>query len=99
MYLSELIVRSDASLDLVNARVAAFASRISEAFAETPKPQFHIASLQFWSEPNDVGKHKMFTLEHQAGKTFAEGRYFSQAPLQTEQHFRLLQDLEQIVMD
>lgn len=98
MYLSELIVRSEASLDLVNPRLVAFAKRVSEAFSDTPQPEFHVGSLQFWSEPNDVGKHKQFTLERQAGKTSAEGRYFSQAPFQTEQHFKLLQDLEQIMM-
>ncbi len=98
IYLSELIVRSEVSLDFVNPRVAAFANRISEAFSEARKPEFHIGSLQFWSEPNDASQHRLFTLERQAGKAFAEGRYFSQAPFQTEQHFKLLQELEQIMM-
>jgi hypothetical protein len=98
IYLSELVVRSDISLDLVNARLAAFATRISEAFSEDPKPQVRIAGLQFWSEPNEAGKHRLFTLERQAGKAFAERRYFSQAPFQTEEHFKLLQELEQIMM-
>jgi hypothetical protein len=98
MYLSELIVRSGASLDLVNPQLVAFAKQVSEAFSDTLKPEFHVGSLQFWSEPNDVGKHKQFTLERQASKTSAEGRYFSQAPFQTEQHFKLLQELEQIMM-
>ena len=98
IYLSELVVRSDVSLDLINSGLAAFATRISEAFSEEPKPQVRIGGLQFWSEPNEAGKHRLFTLERQAGKTFSERRYFSQAPFQTEEHFKLLQELERIMM-
>lgn len=98
IYLSELVVRSDVSLELINSGLAAFATRISEAFSEEPKPQVRIGGLQFWSEPNEAGKHRLFTLERQAGKTFSERRYFSQAPFQTEVHFKLLQELEQIMM-
>jgi hypothetical protein len=98
IYLSELIVRSIVSLDLIDPRLAAFAARIGEAFSEDAKPQFRVGGLQFWTEPNDAGVHKLFTLERQAGKIFGEGRYHSQAPLQTDKHFKLLQELEQIVM-
>jgi len=98
IYLSELIVRSRISLDLINPRLAAFATRISEAFPKESRPEFQIGGIQFWSEPNDASAHRLFTLERQAGKTFAECRYYSQAPLQTTEHFRLLQELEQIVM-
>jgi hypothetical protein len=97
IYLSHLVVRSDISLGLISPHLAAFATRISEAFPEEPRPRFRIAGLQFWSEPNDAGSHKLFTLEPQVGKVFAERRYFSQAPLQTNEHFRLLQELEEIV--
>jgi len=99
MYVSELIVRSDISLDVINPRLAAFATRISEAFPDVSKPLFQLAGVQFWTEPNDVGKHRLFTLERQAGKTFAERRYFSQAPLQTDQHFKLLQEVEQLLTE
>jgi len=98
MYLSELMLRSDISFDLINPKLAAFANRISEAFSEEPKPRFEFGGLQFWSEPNDTGKHKLFTLERQASKALAERRYYSQAPLQTDVHFKLLQELERIVM-
>jgi hypothetical protein len=98
IYLSELIVRSEISLDLIDPRLAAFATKISEAFPKESRPEFKVGGLQFWSEPNDAGTHKLFTLERQAGKTFAERRYYSQAPLETMEHFKLLQGLEQTVM-
>ncbi len=98
IYVSELIVHSELSWDAINPRLAAFASRVSESLSEGTNPQFRIGGLQFWTAPNDAGKHRLFTLERQAGKAFAEHRYFSQAPLQTDKHFKLLQELEQVVM-
>jgi len=98
IYSSELILRSEISLELINPRLAAFGTRVSEVLAKDSMVQFQIAGLQFWSEPNDAGKHKLFTLERQVGKAFAEGRYYSQAPMQTNEHFRLLEELEKVVM-
>ncbi len=97
LYVSELIVRSDLSLDVINPRLAAFAARIGEALPEGSKPQFQIAGVSFWSEPSDAGVHRMFTVEHQSGVPLSEGRYYSQAPLPTHEHFRLLEELEQVM--
>jgi len=99
LYLSELIVRSDLSLDVVNPRLTAFSARIGEAFLEGSKPQFRVAGVSFWSEPNDAGAHRMFTLERQLGKGFSERRYYSQAPLPTNEHVKLLEELEQTLME
>ena len=99
MYLSELIVHSGISFDAINPRLAAFAQRITAAFPEETKPQFRIAAIQFWSEPNDAGKHRIFTLEQQVGKASTEHRYFSQAPLQTNDHLRLLEELERALIE
>lgn len=97
LYLSELIVRSDFSLDAINPRLAAFAARVGDALPEGLRTQFRIAGISFWSEPNDAGIHRVFTLERQLGKTFSEHRYYSQAPLPTNEHLRLLEELEQVL--
>ena len=97
LYLSELMVRSELSLEVVNGRLAAFAARIGEAFPDGPGPQSRVAGVSFWSEPNDSGSHRIFTLEHQLGKSLSERRYHSQAPLPTDEHLRLLDELERIV--
>lgn len=97
LYLSELIVRSELSFDLINPRLTAFSRRIEEAVPEVPKPQFQIGTLSFWSDPNDAGQHRMFTLERQLGKAAGDRRYFSRAPLATDAHFKLLEELEQIL--
>lgn len=98
LYLSEVIVRSDIALDRINPKLAAFSSRIADAMTHVPNTQFQFAGISFWSAPNDSGVHKIFSLERQAGKFFSEKRYYSQAPLHTEEHMRLLEELEQLVM-
>lgn len=97
LYVSELIVRSDLSLEVINPRLTAFSRRIKEAIPEESKPQFQIGGISFWSEPNDAGQHRMFTLERQLGKASGEHRYFSRAPLTTDEHLGLLEELEQIL--
>ena len=97
LYLSELIVGSELSLDQMNPRLSAFSKRIEETIPESPKPQFRIAGFSFWSEPTDAGTHRIFTLEPQSGKPFASRRYYSRAPLATADHFRLLTELEEIL--
>jgi hypothetical protein len=99
LYVSILIVRADVSLNAFNPKLAVFAERISEALgngaSSTSKLQF--AGLGFWSEPSDNGVHKTFSFMPQAGKTFAEHRFYSEAPLKTEDHLRLLEELELIL--
>jgi hypothetical protein len=97
-YYSELVLGSDVPLDAVNPSLAAFASRIGEAISDSPKPQFKLGGLSFWSEPRDSGDHKMFTFEREAGKFSSEKRYHSQAPLPTHTHLRLLEELERLLV-
>jgi hypothetical protein len=99
MYVSELVVRSDIDLERLNPKLTGFSARVAELIPDGPKPQFSAAGLSFWSEPNDSGAHKIFSLERQAGKFFSEHRYYSQAPLHTSDHLRLLEDLERLVME
>jgi|CZKS01.1.fsa_nt_gi hypothetical protein len=99
LYISSLIVRSDVSLNAFNPKLAAFAERISGALGNggNPTSRFQFAGLGFWSEPNDNGVHKTFSFFPQVGKTFAEHRFYSEAPLKTEDHLRLLEELEVIL--
>jgi hypothetical protein len=98
LYVSALIIRSETSLNAIHPGLAAFAERISEALENGPCSQFQLAHLGFWSEPNDFGVHKVFSFMPQAGKALSEHRYFSEAPLKTADHLRLLDELEQILL-
>jgi hypothetical protein len=97
-YVSELIVTSDIELDSINPGLGTFASRISQASPETPKPQFGLAGFSFWTEPNEQGSHKVFTFERELGKFSSEKRYNSRAPLQTTAHLALLDEFERTVV-
>jgi hypothetical protein len=96
MYLSSLIVRADVSLNAFNPNLAIFAEKISQALGSGGS-KFQFAALGFWSDPNDNGVHRTFSFMPQAGKTFAEHRFYSEAPLRTEDHLRLLEELELIL--
>jgi hypothetical protein len=98
LYVSVLIVKSEMALNTIHHGLAAFAEGISAALGNGLAASFQLAGLQFWTEPNDNGVHKTFTLAPQAGKAFSEHRYFSEAPLQTGDHFRLLEDLERVLV-
>jgi hypothetical protein len=98
LYLSELIVRSDISMDALNAVLTRFASELSDAIDDDPRPRFRVAGLSFSTDPHNPAAHKILVLERQAGKSFDERRYYSQAPLQTDVHFGLLEDLEKAIL-
>jgi hypothetical protein len=98
LYVSTIIVKSEMALGTIHAGLTAFAERVSAALGNGPAPSFQLAGIAFWTEPNDNGVHKTFTLMPQAGKSFSEHRFYSEAPLQTDDHFRLLEDLERVLM-
>lgn len=98
LYLSELIVRSDLMLASLNPSLAAFTERLPNRLPEGSRQRFEVASIGFWSEPNDAGLHRVIRIERQLGKPFSEHRFYSEAPLQTRVHFEVLEDLERSVL-
>jgi hypothetical protein len=98
LYISTLIVKLDVDFHLVHPGLAAFAEkRIPEVLGNESTPLFQFAGIQFWSDPNDGGVHKTFSLMPQAGKPLSEHRYFSESPFTTQEHLRLLEDLEKLL--
>ncbi len=93
LYISTVIAEMDISIEKVHPGLASFAGKISDALGSS---QFHPAGLAFWTDPNDNGQHKTFIVAPQVGRTLAEHRFFSEAPLKTEDHLRLLADLENV---
>jgi hypothetical protein len=59
---------------------------------------FELNGLSFWTDTNDAGKQAIIRIERQVGKAFAEKRYFSEAPFQTQAHISLLEEFENLTL-
>lgn len=98
LYLSELIVRSKMMFESLHPAIATFAKKLPSTMAGGQPLPFGVGALSFWSEPNDAGQHRVFSIERQLGRAFSEHRFYSQAPLQTHTHFDLLEEFERLVL-
>lgn len=96
-YVSEVHVRTDRSITALNPKLAEFANRLRELTPNSP-PEFEASGLHLWTSPIAAGlKPLVFSFERQVQKPFQERRYYSQAPVHTEDHLALLQEFEQIL--
>jgi hypothetical protein len=98
MHASELTVRLNAVMFDLNPKLTNFASQLS-AMCGLPIPPFEPSLLGFTTDlAISPLKPAQFILERKAGSPFAERRYYSKAPVHTNQHEELLQELESILL-
>lgn len=95
VYVSEMYVSLDKSLNMINPKFSQFAKTLGEKI-KTPFKNIHfeVASLAFWIDPDTKHVHVPFRLERQTEAGFAQDRYYSMAPLETEEHLKVLETLE-----
>ena len=99
-YASELWVKTDKSLNIINPKLKSFASeRLTSVFSNVQQTtQFEISGVHF-----SVDQIKFnvapFRFERAVNASFSENRYYSSAPLQTSLHLELLNELELILSD
>ncbi len=98
LYLSQLIIRSEMDLGVLNPSLAAFAHELPSNFSGGPQLKFGVGSVAFWSEPNDAGLHRAFKVERQLGRAFSEQRFFSEALMKTQIHVKYLEAFEKAVL-
>jgi hypothetical protein len=98
MHTSELTVRLDRLLSSLNPKLAEFADKITTACGHNNIPNFELNSIGFG---NDIVMSRLklagFLLERQAKAPYSERRFFSRAPVHTDQHEQLLLELEGIL--
>ena len=99
-YLSQITVELAVPLSAANPKLQAISGMLStNAKALDGKPrQFEIGALNFWSE--DVGFQLApapFRLERKWGVPFSSNQYFSLAPLETQPHLNVINELERIL--
>ena len=98
-YLSEVIVRCDASVVVaLLPELQTLADKVS-AFVASPDGPMPYEPAGFSIAPNTSASSKPapFIFERAGGASFKENRYFSRAPLHTDDHLQLLDELERIL--
>ena len=99
LYVSNIVVRSELSLAKLGVGLSAFTKSIPPyPMAPGRSMPFELNGLSFWTDTNDAGKQAIIRIERQVGKAFAEKRYFSEAPFQTQVHISLLEKFENLAL-
>lgn len=91
LYVSELIVRMDRSISTIFERIAPVIAKLNRFNGN----DFQAAGFGFSRDPEGTRvRPAPFSFEREVGKPFSQNRYYSGAPLRTEQHEEILRDLE-----
>jgi hypothetical protein len=102
MYLSEINVTAEGSLSVINPALSEFARKISSALSLDAELGFQPIGMSFGSDQTITPISKQlftgFSLERKVGAPFSENRYYSKAPLPTDQHLSLLEEFERTLM-
>ncbi len=99
LYVSELNLRCEKKLDTLNYGLTSICGRISQLISEPKNLPFQTASVGLW--PVFEASRTVvppFQFERKVGASFAENRYYSRAPLQTEDHLTILNEFETLLV-
>lgn len=97
-YLSQLFISTHKSLELINPRLKEISNYLSENVLAGMIP-YETGGIHFWPDQTNVIKTSPFIFERTLNVPFSENRYFSAAPLKTDQHLELLIMLENILSE
>jgi hypothetical protein len=99
-YYNQLEVECEYALSLLNPKLQRLSEKISSlclTLDGSPR-SFEMAALGIW--PQDVGEKEAppgFRFERKIGAPLSKNLYFSQAPLRTQEHISVLEELEAIL--
>lgn len=100
IYVSEVWVQTDKLLNTINPKLDSFAKRITsliEGHSDRPIA-YETSGIIFWTDPVVTNPPTPFRFERVIDRPFAENRYYSAAPLQTDVHLEMLDELESILI-
>ena len=92
-YLSQVFIRTSARVVAVSEKLNMLASKVSE----TSGQPFYLGAFEFWPDQTQSRKPANFSFQKKTGSSPADDRYWSQAPLSTNKHLEMLQELESIL--
>lgn len=96
LYFSEMDVRLDRAINLLNPKLKTLANRISELKYGQPVT-FEFSGLSFLPEPPAQATISAFSIERKVNTEWSENRYYTKAPLQTDAHLRVLKEFEKVL--
>ncbi|MDA8173216.1 MAG: hypothetical protein M0018_01355 [Nitrospiraceae bacterium] len=96
-YVSHLNVSTDKSLELINPKLKEISKYLTNNVVGHKNVPFQTGGIHFWPDQIYPVHATPFSLDRAAGIPFAENRYFSASPLQTDKHIELLDKLEVIL--
>jgi hypothetical protein len=99
VYVSELWVKTDKSLNALNPKLENFSKRLTSLIVghDHHPILFETYGISFWTNPTITLPPGPFKFERAEGAPFNENRYYSAAPLQTDVHLAMLEELEDIL--
>jgi hypothetical protein len=92
-YLSQLTVRCSKDLNVLNPKLANFASALSSV-SQTP---CEFAVIEFWPDQMQLFKPANFSFQKKMGEPLSGDRYWSQSGTPTDKHLELLEQLETLL--
>jgi hypothetical protein len=98
-YLSQMFVSMDKSIELLNPKVKEISKYVSDNIIGFENVSFRLAGMSVFADqkPAPNINPAPFTIERQLGSPFPLNRYFSSAPLRTQNHWELLNMFEGIL--
>lgn len=97
MYVSEMYVECTHEITAINPNMNKFIKLLSEAVPSGSSKSYELSGLHFSTDPKDGPPLVDFKFERQINTPFGHHRYFSAAPIHTDDHLELLQHLEKLL--
>jgi hypothetical protein len=99
IYASQVYATTDKSLEIINPKLTIISKYLSDKVLGFGGVNFELGGIHFWPEQANPTKPSVFIFERTLNVPFSEKRYYSAAPLQTEEHLELLDILESILSE
>ncbi len=91
IYLNELHFSSEHSLSLINPKLKKFIEFLAKKKTSPVGGEIYdLGAIGFWVDPEDNNQQRAFRIERVEKIPFSENRYFSSAPLETNDHLELV---------
>jgi hypothetical protein len=98
LYVSELNVETDHQLlMMINPKLAKLSDLLATVVPPGSATSYEVAGLALATDPKDGAPLTNFRFERLVKSPFAENRYFTAAPVQTDDHLKLIESLEEIL--